>query len=595
MPNSFFLVIGIAGLIIGLFSYWQSYNLKKHLKAREGEINQRVYELAILKELGDRIGYSLDIEQIIDVITGSLGQFIDYSVVSYMLLEPEKIIFKAHLEKSVHRKFIDDIRDRMMKSLSALTDRKFDNSQIEEILSGAILVEDIQEPVRSFFNIPLVIGNRVRGVLTIAHTHAGLYKEEEMTILYRIIKQASNAVTRLKEVVETEQMKLNSMVQSMSEGVIMTDKNFRIIVTNPAAKKAAGLKDNKDITIFDFIDSLGEKFAILGRLEESVKLGKNTEVPEILLGDNFFRISVSPVKSTYGSGKGEILGGVVIFRDITHDKEVERLREDFTSMMVHELRSPLDGIKKRIEVLREKGGKGTKKEQDEINKTIYDNSVRMLELVNDLLDAAKLESGKFDLRKELADIKQVIKERVSFYEILAKDAEVKLTSQFSNDLPEKSEFDYSRIEQVINNLVSNAIKFTESGGSVIVQALLHKQGQDIIKKAEKSGIRWLLKDKTNKDIASIPDSLFVAVTDTGLGIATENINKLFNKFKQFMDISSRRDKGGTGLGLVIAKGIVNEHNGVIGVASEKGVGSTFYFTIPLNSPPKADQPLADKP
>jgi two-component system, NtrC family, sensor histidine kinase KinB len=582
MLNVVFLVVGIAGLAIGLFSYWQSRILKKHLKEREDEVNHRVYELAILKELGDRIGYSLDVEQIIDIITGSLGQFIKYCVVSYMLLEPEKVVFKAHLEKSIHRKFIDDIRRRMLDSLSALTNKDFASNQVEEVLSGAVLIEDIYEPVRSFFNIPLVIGGRVVGVLTIAHTNAGLYKEEEMTILYRIIQQASTAVTRLKDVVATEQMKVNSMVQSMSEGVVMTDKDYRIVVANSVAKKAAGLNEDNDATIFDFIDGLGDKFAILGRLEESVKLGKNIEVQEVLLGDKFFKINISPVKSIFGAAKGEILGGVVIFRNITHDKEVEKLKDDFTSMMVHELRSPLDGIKKRIEVLREKKGKKSKKEQDEMTKVIYNNSSSMLELVNDLLDAAKIESGKFDLHKELSDIKQVIKERVSFYDILAKDAEVKLISQFSDNLPGKAEFDYFRIEQVINNLISNAIKFTESGGSIAVQALLHEKGKDIMKKAEDAGIRWLLSSSSGEDIIGAPDSLLVAVTDNGIGIDEKNISELFNKFKQFMNPASNKERKGTGLGLVIAKGIVKEHGGIIGVASKKGVGSTFYFTIPIN-------------
>jgi len=158
MPNLIILILGVFGLAVGLFYYLEGRSIKLRLKEREEENSHRIYELAILKELGDRIGYSLNVEQIIDVITGSLGQFMDYSVVSYMFLEPEKIIFKAHVEKSVHRKFIDDIRDRMLKSISALVGKEFNSSQVEEVLSGAILIEDIQDPVRSFFNIPLVIG-----------------------------------------------------------------------------------------------------------------------------------------------------------------------------------------------------------------------------------------------------------------------------------------------------------------------------------------------------------------------------------------------------------------------------------------------------
>lgn len=135
-----------------------------------------------------------------------------------MLLEPEAVIFKIHLEKSVHRRFVTDIRDRMLGSLSALLDRELDKKSIKEILSGAIIIEELNEPVQSFFNIPLVIDEKVVGILTVADTKAGLYKEEEMTILYKIIQQASKAVTRLQGVVKTEQAKVNAMVESMIGG-----------------------------------------------------------------------------------------------------------------------------------------------------------------------------------------------------------------------------------------------------------------------------------------------------------------------------------------------------------------------------------------
>ena len=245
MQDILFIIIGLFILIVGVFSYWESRKFKIDLKTREAEMKRRMYEIAILKELSDRVGYSLNIQNIIDIITGSLHQFIDYSATSYVLIEPEKIIFKAHLEKSVSRHFLNDIKGRIIKSLSALLDSDLSKIRIEEIISGAIIVDELSEPVKSFFNIPLVIANKVVGVLTIAHTKAGLYKEEEMTILYKIVQQASQAVTRLQEVVEIEERKLNAMVESMTEGVVMTDKDYRVVVVNPAVKKIIKSKTRK--------------------------------------------------------------------------------------------------------------------------------------------------------------------------------------------------------------------------------------------------------------------------------------------------------------------------------------------------------------
>lgn len=580
----FFAVISVAVLLVvidrnrRLVTDIKTKEIK--IEERSKEMDSKMYELAILKELGDRVGYSLDVHQIIDVITGSLHQFINYSAVSYMLLEPEKILFKIHLEKSVDRGFINEVRDRMLKSLGALLDKDFKEFHVEELISGAILIEEVKSPVQSFFNIPLVIAGKVVGVLTVADTASGLYKENEMTILYKITNQASQAVTRLQNVVATEQNKLNSMVWSMSDGIVMTDLDYRILVINPAARKALSLDETKEVTIFDFIDNLGGKFDIRGRLEESVKLKKEYISDRILLGERFFQIFVLPVKNTLAVGEGSITGGVVIFHDVTSEVEVETLRKDFTSMLVHELRSPLDGIKKISEVLRDKAIPQTPQSLDDYINLIYKNSSGMLEMVNDILDVAKMEAGKFDIKKREGDLVKVINDRVNFYSVSANNSGIKLESLVASDVPEKVMFDQEGIEHVLNNLISNSVKYTNKGGSVKVITFLHKDGGDLSKEATASGVSNEINilSPVNKG-----DAVAVCVVDNGIGIEEENIKNIFSKFKQLDTKNKVPKKKGTGLGLVIAKSIVEEHGGSIGVSSKIGVGSTFYFTIPLSS------------
>src|SRR3989338_5906073 len=453
------IILALGGISATTYFLIKDRKAKFALQKRERDISRRMYELAILKELGDRIGYSLDVQQIIDIITSSLHQFIDYSAVSYMLLEPEAIIFKIHLERSVHRRFVTDIRDRMVGSLSAILDRGFDTKSIKEILSGAIIIEELDEPVQSFFNIPLVIDEKVVGVLTVADTKAGLYKEEEMTILYKIIQQASKAVTRLQGVVKTEQAKVNAMVESMEDGVVMTDADFRILVINPAAKRVIGLEHKEDITIFDFIDNLGCKVDIRGRLEESVKLKKSFGSEKFLIKDKFFEAFVFPVKTNTVLSGEDVLGGVVIFHDVTKEMELERVREDFTSMIVHELRTPLDVIKKFSEILKKPGKKVDAESYKEYIRMIYQNSSGMLDLVNDILDIAKLQSGKFEINLEPGNITEIIENRIKFFEVSAGDKKIKLNSFIGDDIPKIALFDTQRIKEVLNNLISNALKF----------------------------------------------------------------------------------------------------------------------------------------
>lgn len=580
MEAVFAIIAGVA-IAFWLFSYQRSRRLQAVLSERAEEASRRIYELAMLKELGERVGYSLNIQNIADIITGSLHQFIAYSAVSSMLLEPQGVVFKIHLERSVPRKFIDDVRDRMLGSLAALLDRPLQKQQVTETLSGAMLADDAGMEVRSFFNIPLTIGDRVAGVITVAHTEPGHFAEEEMTILYKITKQASLAVTRLQEVVETEQRKLASMVESMTEGVVMTDKDYRIVAMNPAAKRVVGIPaERKDVLLLDVVERLRGAFDIRGKLEESVKLDKVLEIPEAVLGGKFYQIFVAPVKSASGIASGEMLGGVVIFHDITHDKELERLRDDFTAMIVHELRSPLTGINKLAEALQVPKIAAVKKTRDGNIALIYEESRRMIALVNDLLDIARLESGKFEMTKVPSDVCGVIGDRVAFYAPAADAAGITLASACDARLPHAVAFDPLRIAQTLNNLISNALKFTPSGGAARVEAVFHAQGEAVEAEAARAGFAWAWA-KTEVRFAHMADAVVVAVTDTGAGIPADEIPLLFTKFKQVQHGILGQEKKGAGLGLIIAKGLVEAHGGFIGIHSQEGKGSVFYLTIPV--------------
>lgn len=569
----------LALTLVVVFVYFQYRRLCSALADRGKNMSQRMYELAVLKELGDRIGYSLDVQKVVDIITGSLSQFIDYSAVAYMLIDQDRVTSKVHLEESVSKEFVDEVRERMLSSLSALLDKDLSENELEETLSGAIVIDERKDPVLSFFNIPLVISEKVVGVLTVANTKAGLYKEDEMTILYKIVNQASQAVTRLQEVVATEQSKLNAMVESMTEGVVMTDREYRIMVVNPAAKQAVNLKKENDISIFDFIDRLGGAFDIRGKLEESVKLDKVLIIDDVHIDKRFFQVLVAPVKSYRDSVEGETLGGVVIFHDITEEKRSERLREEFTSMMVHELRSPLDAIKKMVEAIEQKKAYLDKDVQKKYLELIHDNSARMFTLVSDLLDVAKLEAGKFEVSKEEGDIRNIIEETTTLFKATAKDAQISLVTKFGGQIPKGALFDPERTIQVLSNLLSNALKFTESGGTVAILVFVHKKGGDIQQEAQSVRVDQL---RPIVGPSGIDDSIVIAVADSGVGIPKEQVGTLFDKFAQLKSAGLHGQQLGTGLGLAIAKGIVETQGGSIWVESEDGGGSTFYFTVPID-------------
>ena len=539
-----FLPISVLSVFV-LFSIRRSRESQRRLVHREQELSRKMYELAILKEVGERIGYSLDVEKIIDIITGSLRKLFPYSTSSSMLIsEDNKVIFKCDLEESVSSEFVNGVKGKMLAALSALTGNDFTSSKakIEEVVTGTIIDEENESPNTSFFNIPLVINEKVVGIINITSTKGGLYKEEEMTILYRITKQASDAVSKLQLVLETEKGKVISMVSSMADGVIMTDKDTHLAVINPAAKSMLNIQ--KDVvTIFDVIDSLTGKFDLRTRIEESIKLEKLLIHDELFIADKVLQVLVSPVKDR----ESKTLGSVVIFHNITNEKQLERLRQDFTAMMVHELRAPLTAMKGTSDTILLHLSQLTSDRLESSVKLLYDSSSQMLKLVNDLLDVAKIEVGKFEVIEEPSDLRGVIDEAVETFKSLADAKSLTITGQVDESVPQFLYFDRLRISQVLNNLLSNALKFTSVGGITL-------------------------------EAKATESEVIVCISDTGEGIRKEDIPSLFNKFKQ---LQSKERGVGTGLGLVISKGIIESHGGKIWVEAASGKGSSFYFSLPV--------------
>jgi len=561
----------------GVFLFLQLKKTQKHLTKRETELEAKVYEIAILKELGERIGYSLNIRKIIDIISGSLAQFIDYTAVAYLIAEPDSLIFNVHLEKSVDVHFIMEVKNRMLASLAALTDDQVAKRRLEATTTGAIVLESLGQPVRSYFNIPVVIRDRTIGILTVASTKPGLYREEEMTILYKITSQASQAVSRLQEVLAIEEEKLNAMIASMPDGLLMTDKDFRVVAINPACIRSLGLTGARELSIFSIIDALGKTLDIHGKLDEAMKLDRMIVVDNVALGDKMYQVLISPVKTqSAATSRPRVFGAVALFHDVTREKELERMREDFTSMMVHELRAPLDGIKKLIELL-QTGKRRSAKVQKDFLHMIHTSSAEMLTLVSSLLDIAKLESGKFQIIEELHDIKTLLQAKMPYFKPQAADKHISLDLIVPDSLAPLS-FDIQRIGQVLNNLLSNALKFTAANGRVVIRAWRHEAGSDFNGEAQALDVSW---HAITTGTVPRRDCCMIAVTDTGVGIPADELPHIFTKFRQ-LTAGTQLQKG-TGLGLVIAKGIVEAHGGVMLVGSEEGRGTTFLFTLPLNN------------
>jgi signal transduction histidine kinase len=232
-----------------------------------------------------------------------------------------------------------------------------------------------------------------------------------------------------------------------------------------------------------------------------------------------------------------------------HTKSLDRMKSDFVAAVSHETRTPLTSVKGALELLSDDRYFQNNDQQSKLLTIAHANAERMLLLINDILDFSKLEAASLSMLAERQRLEPVIEQAAHNLRLLVEDRRIQLEFGLPDDLPDAM-MDANRIAQVLTNLLSNAIKFSPPGGCIRVEA------------------------------RNEPGAIRIAVSDHGAGIAAVDLPKLFRKFQQ-IDSSSTRRTGGTGLGLVISKGIVEQHGGRIGVTSTPGEGSTFWFTIPI--------------
>lgn len=395
--------------------------------------------------------------------------------------------------------------------------------------------------------------------------------------VYNTVKYV--VTVRKKEVLKETFKQLRAMVESMQEGVLMVDTDYEAVVVNPVLRGNLALGKQSDVELDDIKDALRDKkdeeeeLNMVKYLKESIRNGKTNKVEEVYLNEKVFNVIVSPVRL----GSSPPMGAVMIFQDITGQKELERVRREFTSMIVHELRSPLTNIRNVANMISEEAEDKLNKTHLKYMKKVEESSSQMIQLVGDILDAAKLEAGEFEIYPKPVEIRELVEGQVDFFAASAEDSGVELKRDVSSEVPEKVNVDKNRITQVLRNLLSNAVKYTKEG-NVTVQLIRHKKGENVHREARQVDIQWKFPEE--ETFEETGDSVVVAVTDTGSGIPPSKLDELFNKFKQFEESAKNKERG-TGLGLSIAKGIVEAHGGVIGVGSEEGEGSTFYFTIPL--------------
>src|SRR5699024_4603464 len=339
---------------------------------------------------------------------------------------------------------------------------------------------------------------------------------------------------------EKEQM--SSIISSMADGVMTLNRNGDIIVTNPPA--------DQFIDHWYFVNDIKENDknkklpSELNEILQAVIDNETEELREISLQGRTWVMIMTPLYD-----QAYVRGAVAVIRDMTEERRLDKLRKDFIANVSHELRTTISMLQGYSEAIVDDVAE-SKEEKNELAEIIHEESMRMGRLVNELLDLARMEAGHLELKREAVDIEMFVDRIINKFYGMANENDIDLT--LTKRISVKTvEMDPDRIEQVLTNLIDNAIRHTKEKGNVHVIV------------------------DTNDD------ELSISVVDNGSGIPEEDLPFVFERFYK-ADKSRKRTtkKKGTGLGLSIAKNLVEAHNGHISVKSKLKEGTTFTFRIP---------------
>jgi PAS domain S-box-containing protein len=364
----------------------------------------------------------------------------------------------------------------------------------------------------------------------------------------------------LEKCVKERTQQLNAIIDSLGNGLLVTDPDGRIIRANPAIGEMFGLKETSinGQLVKDLFEDVIVQIVRQNQACPEQSLSTDVTLPNNCIG----QATVTAILSEDSDLQPRAVGTVLLIRDITTEKVVDQMKTDFISTVSHELRTPLTSvlgfakiIQKKLESVllpavvsdQPKIQRAARQVKENLN-IIISEGERLTSLINDVLDIAKIESGKVEWNMEEISPKVVVEQAIASTSVLAQNNKIILQADIAPDLP-TIVADQGRLIQVVINLISNAVKFTREG-TVTCQ------------------------------VKCTEDELRINVIDTGMGIRAEDQPKVFEKFKQVGEIMTDKPQG-TGLGLPICKQIVEHHGGRIWVESQIDVGSTFSVALPL--------------
>jgi len=552
--------------------------LTQQLQQRADELMRSAERESAIAQIIDKIRLTLDLETIFQTATREVRQLLEADRAAIYRFDPQSDYTEGQfISEDVLPQYGAALKTKVRDRCFGLAAQRYAKSNL--FISHDIDVDNLEPCHRSIlkrFNvranlvIPLIQNDRLWGLLCIHQCDRPRHwQSREVEFVSKIavhlgvalqqaelLKQAQHRSLELR----TTLADLNAIVDNLADGLLVTDVQGQITRFNPALLEMFGLEQ---------VDLKGQSLAqyfppeLVALVKESERHKQEDVTADVQLGRDRFgqALATCVIKEADGDEGEQCLGSVILIRDVTVEREVDRMKTDFLATVSHELRTPLTSVLGFASIIKEKldekvfpqvhsRDRVVQKAISTIGSNIHiiiDEAERLTSLIDDVLDIAKMEAGRVDWHLEPSDPKAILDRAIAATSSLFQDSDLTLIKDLAPNLPQ-IKVDRDRLIQVLINLISNAVKFTPSG-SVVCRAFVSGQ------------------------------YLHIEVTDTGIGIAPKDQEKVFERFQQVGDVLTDKPKG-TGLGLPICKQIIEYHGGRIWIESQPSRGSTFAFTIP---------------
>jgi signal transduction histidine kinase/DNA-binding response OmpR family regulator len=531
------------------------------LRELNASLEARTFELQVLYELSQQIGYTLNYEDLFRLMIEQLHRAVSYDVSASLLMTNGQCELFIRPRRPLSLAVQEELQERLINAFARMSSQSVDVERLSIRFLEGPMSDEIGPPIArlgSVFQVPLIVGEgkETAGLLFVGAEQKEAFAEDQVRLLYTVAHEASVSIQRLRALLAAEYQRLESLVKNLPEGVLLLDSKTRIVLANPTGREYLALLT--DVGVKDVLTHLGER--PLGELIGPPSEGEICH--EVALEGSphrVFEVMTQPMETGPRADNW-----VLVIHDITERKRAEeelkqtmdelarsnQELEQFAYVASHDLQEPLRMVASYVQLLARRYQGRLDADADEFIAYAVDGATRMQALINDLLAYSRV--GTRGKPFEPTNCEAILEQALTNLQVAIEENGAALT----HDLLPTVMADATQLTQLFQNLIGNAIKFRgEESPHIHISA--HRPSAIENRQCDE----WVF-----------------SVRDNGIGIDPEYHERIFMIFQR---LHTREEYPGTGIGLAICRKIVERHGGRIWVESQPGKGSTFYFTIPM--------------